>query len=53
VDPDKKGAYLIISSALLPEIGGLVSLALSIGYWLGTALAISLIIASVYRFAPD
>jgi membrane protein len=39
--------------ALLPDLGGTVSLGLTVGYWLGTALAISLIIAAVYHFAPN
>ena len=38
---------------LLPDIGGLVNFALQAGYWLGTAIAISLIIAALYHFAPD
>lgn len=38
---------------LLPDIGGVVYLALQAGYWLGAAVAISLIIAAIYRFAPD
>lgn len=38
---------------LLPDFGGVVYLALQAGYWLGAAVAISLIIAAIYRFAPD
>jgi membrane protein len=38
---------------IVPDIGGVVKLAFQAGYWLGTALAISLIIAWTYRFAPD
>ena len=38
---------------LLPDLGGHPKLALQLAYWLGTAIAISLIIAAIYRFAPD
>lgn len=38
---------------LIPDLGGVVKLALQAGYWLATTLAISLIIAWTYRFAPD
>lgn len=38
---------------LLPDTGGLVTLGLQLGYWIGTALAISLIISVIYRIAPN
>lgn len=38
---------------LLPDAGGAVNLALRIGYWFAMAVAISLIVAAMYRFAPD
>ena len=38
---------------LLPDLGGSVDLALTAGYWLTTAIAISLIIAAIYRVAPN
>ena len=38
---------------LLPDLGGSTKLSLQTAYWLGTALSISLIIAAIYRFAPD
>jgi membrane protein len=38
---------------LLPDLGGTVDLALKLGYWFTTAFAISVIIATIYRYAPD
>ena len=40
-------------ASLLPDLGGAVQLVLQVGYWLATAIAISLVIAAIYRFAPD
>ena len=40
-------------ASLLPDLGGAADLALQASYWLVTALAISLIIATIYRLAPD
>lgn len=38
---------------LLPDLGGMTTLALQAGYWLATAAAINLVIAGLYCFAPD
>ena len=38
---------------LLPDVGGVVHFVLQAAYWLGTAIAISLIIAALYRYAPN
>ena len=37
----------------LPDVGGAVHLLLLAAYWAGTAVAISLIIAALYRYAPN
>jgi membrane protein len=38
---------------MLPDAGGIVHFMLQAAYWLGTAVAISLIIAALYRYAPN
>jgi membrane protein len=38
---------------LLPDAGGVIHFLLQAVYWLGTAVAISLIIAALYRYAPN
>lgn len=40
-------------TALLPDLGGVVRIVLQLGYWLTTALGISVIIAAIYYLAPD
>ena len=40
-------------SRLIPDAGGVVHFLLQAAYWLGTAVAISLIIAALYRYAPN
>jgi len=40
-------------ASLLPDLGGGVNFALQASYWLVTAVAISLIIATIYHLAPD
>jgi membrane protein len=38
---------------LLPDVAGIVHVLLQVGYWVATAAAISLIIAALYRYAPN
>ena len=38
---------------LIPDAGGIMHFLLQAAYWLGTAVAISLIIAALYRYAPN
>jgi membrane protein len=40
-------------ASFLPDLAGAVNLVVHVGYWLATAVAISLIIATIYRLAPD
>lgn len=38
---------------LLPALGGAVHTGLQIGFWLVAALAVSLVVAAIYRYAPN
>ncbi|MGI8705453.1 MAG: YihY/virulence factor BrkB family protein [Sphingomicrobium sp.] len=38
---------------LLPDLGGLVHTVLQTGFWLGAAVFVSLVIALIYRYAPN
>lgn len=40
-------------AALLPELGGLVPTLLQFSYWLGSALAVSVVVGLIYHFAPN
>lgn len=39
--------------ALLPEAGGAIHLLLKIAFWLAAAAGVSLVIAAIYRYAPN
>lgn len=38
---------------LLPNLGGILRQALQIGFWVATAVAVSLVIAAIYTYAPN
>lgn len=38
---------------LLPNLGGILRQALQIGFWAATAVAVSLVIAAIYTYAPN
>jgi membrane protein len=38
---------------ILPDIGGLVHDALEIGFWIGAAAAVSVVVSMIYRMAPN
>ena len=45
-------AFAVLKSAL-PELGGVLRVALQIGFWLLAAFAVRFAIATIYRFAPS
>lgn len=46
-------ALVNLVGGLLPEAGGAVHALLEIGFWVAAALVVSLVIALIYRFAPN
>lgn len=46
-------SVLGLLEGLLPDLGWVVHMALQIGFWLGAAVFVSLVIALIYRYAPN
>lgn len=42
-----------LAGSLLPDLGGMLHALLKIGFWTVAALAVSLLIALIYRYAPN
>ncbi len=40
-------------TAIVPNIGGVVDSVIQIGYWIAAAAAVSVVIALIYRYAPN